>query len=113
MTERLDRVERVLEALASNLEAERQARLVEREDIHVLYDIAQQTGERLDQVAERLEGLTIRVDGLADRVNGLTQLMERSIESANADRAIIRESQIEVRRIWEYLLRQSPNGHGE
>lgn len=106
MTERLERIERVLEVLANNQVAERESRLALREDIEILYQIAQQTGGRLDQVAARVDQLTIQV-------GELSRLMAQSIETANADRAAIRETQAETRRIWMYLLGQQPNGHGE
>lgn len=51
-----------------------------------------------------------RIDRLTATVDRLAVLVTQSIENANADRAIIRDNQTEIRRIWEYLLRQRPNG---
>ncbi|HEY9750051.1 MAG TPA: hypothetical protein V6C63_15305 [Allocoleopsis sp.] len=53
-----------------------------------------------------------RIDRLTATVDRLAVLVTQSIENANADRAIIRDNQTEIRRIWEYLLRQRPNGQG-
>lgn len=68
-------------------------------------ELHRQSNERINQLDERLNQLTGTVDRLAE-------LVTQSIENANADRAIIRDNQTEIRRIWEYLLRQRPNGQG-
>jgi hypothetical protein len=70
--------------------------------IAAVMDVA---GELHRQSSERLDRLT-------ETVNQLAALVAQSIESANADRAIIRDNQTEIRRIWEYLLSQHPNGQG-
>ena len=51
-----------------------------------------------------------RIDQLTVNVNQLSQLMAQFIERANTDRALIQQNQTEIRRIWEYLVSQRPNG---
>lgn len=76
------------------------------------------TGQ-MDTLTERMDTLTIRVDQLAVSlgntqaiVTQLATLMVQFTQNAEADRVTIRENQAEVRRIWEYLLSQHPNGKG-
>lgn len=84
---RLDRIERVLDALATNLANETDARLALREDIEITYQLARQTAEAVDSLSRSVAQL---------------------VENADADRT-------ENRRIWEYLesqQRHQGNGHG-
>jgi DNA anti-recombination protein RmuC len=82
----------------------------------VAEELHRQSGEQIDRLTERLEESrrqsNERINQLDERLNQLTGTVDRlaglvaqSIETANADRA-------EIRRIWEYLLRQHPNGQG-
>lgn len=132
MTERLDRIERTLDILASNQVAERESRLSMREDLEILYQTVQLSAENTDrgitQLTQRFEQLTSRFDGLvAETGRILNQLAERqtrteaAVESlavavtrltqnAEADQTRWRETQAEIRQIWEYLLSQRRNG---
>jgi CII-binding regulator of phage lambda lysogenization HflD len=130
--QRLDRIERVLETLASNQVAERDARLAMREDLELLYQTVRLSGEntdtaiaqltqRIDRLSEQMEllgentntaiaHLTERVDLLTEdfraSVQDLVGMIAQLAEDAERERA-------EIRQIWEYLLRVSGNGKGE
>ncbi|MFB2981385.1 hypothetical protein [Microseira sp. BLCC-F43] len=70
-------------------------------------------GEFRDQAGLLLDGLralSAQTTNLANRQQQLAETMVQLARNAEADRAIIRENQTEIRRIWEYLLRQSGNG---
>ncbi len=54
--------------------------------------------------------LTAKVDGLTEEVDSLRDIVMHSIQNAESDRSVF---QAEIRRIWEYLFRQSGNGRGE
>jgi predicted nucleic acid-binding Zn-ribbon protein len=70
--------------------------------------------EQTTNLSNRLDRLTDRVDRLAQTQQELTEVMVQFARNAEADRAVIRENQVEIRRIWEYLLSQSGNGrHGQ
>lgn len=103
--QRLDRIERSLDVLASNQVAERESRLQLHEDLEILYQIVQRTDSSVNLLAERL-------DYLANQVDSLRQSVAQSVQASDADRAIMRDNQTEIRRIWEYLLSQQSNGHG-
>jgi uncharacterized protein YhaN len=71
----------------------------------------------LDRLTQRVDCLTERVDRLVENqqntqatVAQLATLMVQLARDAEADRATIRDNQVEIRRIWEYLLGQSGNG---
>jgi hypothetical protein len=49
------------------------------------------------------------VDTLSDSIRGLRETQMTMIQQSNADRTAW---QSEIQRIWEFLLRQNPNGHG-
>lgn len=118
---------------SEDLEARLEERLKQVDDAVVVralavMDVAEElhrrSGERIDLLTERLEESrrqsNERISQLDQRLNQLTNTVDRlaalviqSIENANVDRAIIRDNQTEIRRIWEYLLRQQPNGHGD
>ncbi len=55
MTDRLDRIERMLESLAANQIEEREARVDFREDLEILYQTIRQAGEAAE--ADREEAL--------------------------------------------------------
>lgn len=91
---------------------ERLAALEER--LHQVDDAVVVRALAVMDVAEELHRQSNeRIDQLTATVDRLAALVIQSIENANADRAIIRDNQTEIRRIWEYLLRQQPNGHGD
>ena len=50
------------------------------------------------------------VDTLSDSIRGLRETQMTMIQQSNSDRAAW---QSEIQRMWEYLMRQSSNGHGE
>ncbi len=81
--DRLDRIERILEATAT----------------------------RLDQVAQQQQVNTEAIGQLSVEIRSFVATQEAIIQNAETDRAIILENQAEIRRIWEYLLGQSGNGH--
>lgn len=145
--QRLDSIERSLEALAGNQVAERESRLRLHDDLEVLYQIVQRTDRSVDLLADRfgevtdkfvqltdkfdlltnkfdlltdkfdlltgrVDQLTTNVDRLTNNQAQLTQLFVQSVQRNEQDRAIIRDNQTEIRRIWEYLLSQQSNGHG-
>lgn len=85
--DRLDRIERILEATATRLD---------------------QTATRLDQVAHQQAANTEAIAQLSVEIKAFVSTQEAIIENAETDRATF---QAEIRRIWEYLLGQSGNGH--
>ncbi|MEG3879304.1 hypothetical protein QT972_18285 [Microcoleus sp. herbarium7] len=117
--QRLDSIERSLEALAANQVAERDSRLQLHDDLEILYQIVQRTDRSVDLLADRfgevtdkfnqltgrVDQLTTKVDRLTDNQIQMTQLFVQSVQRGEQDRA-------EIRRIWEYLLGQQQNGNG-
>ena len=94
--ERLERIEAILERTV-----EQQQQLTTRFESLVF-----ETQRVLNQLAERQTRTEASIETLADSVTRLTQ-------NASNDSIRWRESQAEIRRIWEYLLGQSRNGHSE
>jgi len=92
--------------LASNQIAEREARLSLREDLEILYQTVQLSGDStnraVSQLTERVDQLT---QELTASVQDLVGMIGQLANDAATDRA-------EIRRIWEYLLHQSTNGSG-
>lgn len=130
MTDRLDRIEAILDRTAQRQE-QFDARLdrmaQEREEsqrtfdarIEQLFQSFEKSREEIDLLGERIGELAQSINELKqdrqttwelfDRVaDGMIQLQNQ----AALDRAIMLENQAEIRRIWEYLLRQHPNGQG-
>jgi tetrahydromethanopterin S-methyltransferase subunit G len=103
--QRLDSIERSLDALAGNQVAERDSRLQLHDDLEILYQIVQQTDHSVNSLSERLDQLTGQIDRLTSNQSQMTQLFIQSVQRNEQDRA-------EIRRIWEYLLSQRTNGHG-
>jgi hypothetical protein len=64
------------------------------------------TNDQMGGLTRRLEQLTGRVDELTQNVSALTGVMMQFAQNAERDRA-------EIRQIWQYLLSQRSNGHGE
>lgn len=104
--DRLDRIERILEQTVV---------------------LSQATASRLDVVATQqqtntaaIAQLTQKLDGLTTEVDALRDIVMHAIGNAEVDRETFQaeaiasraEFQAEIRRIWEYLLRQSGNGRG-
>lgn len=109
MTERLDRIERMLDNLATNQINERESRLSLREDLEILYQVVRQSGENTDRA---INHLTEQVDNLTGRVDNLTVAVEHLVENAQQDREQMRIIQAEIQQIWEYLMGQKTNGYG-
>jgi hypothetical protein len=65
----------------------------------------------LEQVAHQQAANTIAIGQLSAEIKSFVATQEAIIENAEADRTVILENQAEIRRIWEYLLAQSGNGH--
>lgn len=121
MTERLDRIESNLEVLGdrvgqlaqevsdlrgsvSELRQEmRQSALELRQELKTSNETANQARREDIQV---MVGI---VDTLSDSIRGLRETQMTMIQQSNADRSAW---QSEIQRIWEFLLRQNPNGHG-
>lgn len=64
--------------------------------------------QAIAQVTARLDQLTIKTDALTEDVRLLTDYFTQVITNAETDRE---RFQAEIQRIWDYLLRQSGNGH--
>lgn len=148
MTDRLDRIEAILDRTAQKqeqfdarldriaLEAEERGRNIDaRLDrmgqeaevskrnfdarIEQLFQAFERSREEIDLLGERIGQIAASVSELKqdreDTWAGLNRFMGVMVqfqEQAAADRAVMLENQTEIRRIWEYLLRQHPNGHG-
>jgi hypothetical protein len=69
-----------------------------------------QTAQQHQTNTTALAQLTAKVDGLTSEVDSLRDIVMHSIQNAESDRSVF---QAEIRRIWEYLFRQSGNGRGE
>jgi methyl-accepting chemotaxis protein len=138
--QRLDRIERSLDVLASNQIAERESRLQLHDDLEILFQVVQRTdrsvdlladrfGEvtdkfvqltnKFDQLADRFDQLTGRFDQLTGRVDQLTTNVDRLTNNqAQLTQLFVQSVQrneqdrVEIRRIWEYLLGQQQNGNG-
>lgn len=106
---RLDRIERVLDALASNFANEMDARLALREDIEIVYQIAKHSAETADRTTEAVDRMVESQQALQSSVDSLSRSVAQLVENAESDRR-------ETRRIWEYLesqQRHQGNGHGK
>ncbi len=94
--DRLDRIEAILLQTAQQQQVNTSA-------------LAQLT-EQQQTNTTALAQLTAKVDGLTEEVDSLRDIVMHSIQNAESDRSVF---QAEIRRIWEYLFRQSGNGRGE
>ncbi|MBF2007960.1 MAG: hypothetical protein IGS49_21575 [Chlorogloeopsis fritschii C42_A2020_084] len=82
--------------------------------------MSQASPDRLDRIELILESLTTNQLALqetvrqnTEEIHSLIDIVMHSIQNAEAEREIIKQNQAEIRRIWEYLLRQSGNGRSE
>lgn len=107
--DRLDRVERILEAIASNQLQERDRRLEFREDLEILYDRQQLTQAQLDAFAAQVNAYVVQSNAT------LLQLSAGLSEEAQA-RAEFRQQmvglQTEVRNILRELAAMRRPGNG-
>lgn len=101
--DRLERIEAILERTVqlNQQTSEQQQQLTARFESLVF-----ETQRVLNQLADRQTRTEASIETLADSVTRLTR---------NTETELVRwqESQAEIRRIWEYLLGQSRNGHSE
>lgn len=144
MTNRLDRIEAILDRTAQRQEQfaqqqqqaglrqeqfdarlDRMAKETEESQrnfdarIKQLFQAFEKSREEIDLLAERIGEIAQSVSELKQDRQTTLQLFDRVADGmiqfqnqAALDRAIILENQTEIRRIWQYLLRQHPNGHG-
>ncbi len=123
MTDRLDRIEATLDRITQRQEQFSEQLQEQQRQFDARLDRLAQTAEEsrrdIDQLAERVGQIAQSVSELRqDRedtwtaLNRFMGIMVQFQEQAAADRAVILENQREIRRIWEYLLRQHPNGQG-
>ncbi len=94
--DRLDRIEAILLQTAQQQQVNTSA----------LAQLTEQQQTNTTAIAQ----LTAKVDGLTEEVDSLRDIVMHSIQNAESDRTLF---QAEIRRIWEYLFRQSGNGRGE
>lgn len=112
MTERLDRIEAILDRTAQSQEQIVQQQQQFDQKLDQLLQAMGKSREEIDLLAERIGQIAESVSSLRkdqeDTWAGLNRFMGGMVqfqEQAAADRA-------EIKRIWEYLLTQHPNGHG-
>jgi uncharacterized protein YoxC len=106
------------------IERNTQAAVESRRDIDQLAerigDLAQGASQFRQELRESIESanqarrediqvMVSTVDTLSASIRDLREVQLAMIQQANTERT---EWQAEIQRIWEYLLRQSPNGHG-
>jgi len=113
---RLDRIEAILERNSEDINrlANRLDQVVvnaeeDRETIRAVIRELVETGEAdrialIDAVSENTE----RIDILTERFN---QFIENAAQDRHYQAEINQQLLSEIRRIWEYLLTQSSNGH--
>lgn len=113
MTDRLDRIEAILERTVlrqeqfdARLDRLTQATEESRREIDLL-------AERMGEIAASVSSLKQDREDIWAGLNRFMSVMVQFQEQAAADRAVMLENQAEIRRIWEYLLRQHPNGHSD
>lgn len=118
MTERLDRIEQMIENLATNQIGEHDRRLELREDLEILFQLQRQTITNLEALTAQVSALTVQ--STADRalINAdRAQVMADRAAEAQAKADFIAQMvglQIEVRNILQELAdmrRQQGNGN--
>ncbi|MFB2895653.1 hypothetical protein ACE1CI_22330 [Aerosakkonemataceae cyanobacterium BLCC-F50] len=141
MTERLDRIEAILQETAQQQQqlaqqqkqfAQQQQQLEQlvQQQQRQFAEQQQQLEQQQQQLATRMDSLVFEVQrilgGLSERQNRTEAAIETLVDAVGrltrngeADRAIMRESQAQIRemqaevnQIWQYLLNQRSNGHG-
>ncbi|BAZ65549.1 MAG: hypothetical protein KME28_13150 [Pelatocladus maniniholoensis HA4357-MV3] len=72
--------------------------------------------DRIEQIlaitASQQQANTAAIAELTKDVSDLTEAIADYIVEAETDREVIKQNQAEIRRIWEYLLKQGGNGNG-
>ena len=90
MTERLERIERMIEALAANQIEERERRLELREDIEILFQGQQQVFENWDLRHQRTqEDWDLRHRRTQEDMEARARLTQANIEAINAQLATL------------------------
>ncbi len=126
MTERLDRIEAILDRIAQRQEqfVQQQQQFDSRQEqfdarIEQLFQAFEKSQKEIDLLGERIGQIAASVSELRQDRNDVLGILDRVADGmiqfqnqAALDRAIMLENQAEIRRIWEYLMRQHPNGHG-
>jgi ABC-type transporter Mla subunit MlaD len=114
-SDRLDRIERILEQTAqlSQQTAQQQQQLASRFD-----GLVSETQRLFNRLGEQQSRTEAAVESLTDAVTRLTRNAEADranfLQKAEADQARWTQNQAEIRQIWEYLLgQQRGNGRGE
>jgi uncharacterized protein involved in exopolysaccharide biosynthesis len=104
-SDRLDRIEAILERTA-----QQQSRLDSQ--LELLADRVGEIAQSTSDLRHSMNELRQDREETWAAFNRFMGIMVQFQEQANADRAIMLENQTEIRRIWEYLMRQHPNGQG-
>lgn len=81
-----------------------------RRDIDQLADRTGELAQSISELRQTQQLLTFTVGQVAESVTILRQTQQAFVEQAVADRQAF---QVEIRRIWEYLLQHSSNGRGQ
>jgi hypothetical protein len=82
--------------------------------------------QRLEQLSRSLEEFRVHLQENTSSILTLQRMTSELLDialshqralrifqtEAEQDRVVMRENQVEIRRIWEYLLQERPNGHG-
>lgn len=118
MSDRLDRIETNLEVLsertgqlAQDVSDLRGSVLVLSESVSNLREELRTSTELANEARrEDIQVMVGIVDTLSDSIRGLRETQMTMIQQSNADRAAW---QAGIQRVWDYLVRQNPNGHGE
>lgn len=67
--------------------------------------------EAQNQTNQRLEQLTLSVESLTEAQRSMLTSLDRMTNTFETLSTQVAEDKAEIRRIWEYLLTQSGNGH--
>lgn len=102
---RLDRIEVLLERHINQAEADRQQA---QRDRQTMRDIVR---ELVENAETDRQAFIDSISENSERIDELTERFNRFVEQAAADRQQAALDRQEIRRIWEYLLTQSGNGH--
>jgi hypothetical protein len=90
--DRLDRVERILEAIASNQLEEGDRRLEFREDLEVLYQRQEQSQAQLDAITAQVNAYVVQSNtSLAAEAQARAEFRQQMIELQTEVRNILRE----------------------
>ncbi len=112
-TDRLDRIEAILGQVAQQQQQfSEQLTQQHQQFSEQLTQQQQQFDARLDRLFQRIEESREEIDLLSERIGQIAQSVSELRQVQADDHALIVANQTEIRRIWEYLLSQHPNGQG-